>query len=119
MICTLAILALAAPPPIVLKARLIVPDSEAAPISSGMVLVEGGRIRSVGSGPTASAIPEDATVIDLGELTLLPGLIDAHSHLVLDVLAGNEGEQVKAPETELVLRAARHAARDLESGVTT
>ena len=100
---------------IVLKARLIVPDADAPSISSGMVLVEGDRIRSVGGG---LAIPEGAMVVDLGELTLLPGLIDAHSHLSLDVLAGNEGEQVRAPETELVLRAARHAARDLESGVT-
>ncbi len=115
MIPILAILALAAAPPIALKARLILPDAEAAPISSGMVLIEGERIRSLGSDLAA---PEGATVIDLGDLTLLPGLIDAHSHLSLDVLAGNEAEQVKAPETELVLRAARHAARDLESGVT-
>ena len=116
MTSTLAILALAATSPILLKARLLMPDSEAAPISSGMVVVEGERIRTVGTGLAA---PEGATIVDLGGLTLLPGLVDAHSHLSLDVLAGNEAEQVRAPETELVLRAARHAARDLESGVTT
>jgi len=116
MMITLALLLVAAAPPIALRARLVVPGADAPSISSGMVLVEGDRIRSVGSG---LAVPEGATLVDLGGLTLLPGLIDAHSHLSLDVLAGNEAEQVRAPETELVLRAARHAARDLESGVTS
>lgn len=101
---------------VVLKAHLVVPGGDAAPISPGMVLVEADRIRAIGG---AVPVPEGATIIELGGLTLLPGLIDAHSHLSLDVLAGNEAEQVKAPETELVLRAARHATKDLESGVTT
>lgn len=101
---------------IVLRAGLVLADSDAAVTPSGMVLVEGDRIRSVGAG---LAVPPEARVLDLGDVTLLPGLIDAHSHLSLDVLAGNEAEQVRAPETELVLRAARHAARDLESGVTS
>jgi imidazolonepropionase-like amidohydrolase len=101
---------------VVLKARLVVPGGDAPSLSPGMVLVDGDRIRAVGS---ELSVPEGATVVDLGDLTLIPGLIDAHSHLSLDVLAGNEAEQVRAPETELVLRAARHAAKDLESGVTT
>ncbi len=100
--------------PIAVKARLVVVDSASPPIATGVIVVEGDRILSVGR-----EAPTGATLLDLGELTLLPGLIDAHSHLSLDVLAGNEAEQVRAPETELSLRAARHAALDLESGVTT
>jgi imidazolonepropionase-like amidohydrolase len=101
---------------IVLKARLVLPSADGPSIPAGMVVVEGDRIVAIGSN---LPVPEGAAVVDLADLTLLPGLIDAHSHLSLDVLAGNEAEQVKASETELVLRAARHAARDLESGVTT
>jgi imidazolonepropionase-like amidohydrolase len=102
--------------PIVLKAGLLIAGAEALPVPSGMVLVEADRIRSVGA---SLPVPAGASLLDLGDLTLLPGLIDAHSHLCLDVLAGNEGEQVKAPEVELVLRVARHGAQDLEAGTTT
>ncbi|HEY7816888.1 MAG TPA: amidohydrolase family protein, partial [Vicinamibacteria bacterium] len=108
------VLALAAP--IVLKAGLLVAGAEATPIPSGMVVIEGDRIRGVGA---HLPVPDGASLLDLGGLTLVPGLIDAHSHLCLDVLAGNEGEQVKAPDVELVLRVARHGARDLEAGTTT
>ena len=110
---TLALLALAAEP-VALKARWVLTDSASPVMSEGTVVVEGDRIVSIGT-----EIPPGATVVDLKELTLLPGLIDAHSHLSLDVLAGNEAEQVKASDAELSLRAARHAARDLDSGVTT
>lgn len=102
--------------PTVLRARLVVADPNSPPIENGIVVVDEGRIRSVGR---SVDVPMGARVVDLGDLTLVPGLIDAHSHLSLDVLAGNEAEQVRAPEMELALRAARHAARDLYAGVTT
>ena len=79
------------------------------------VVVEGGVIKSVGAPKTPSA----AEVIDLGDVTLLPGLIDAHTHLTLDF----EGDWVNRPVTELpadaALRGARNAARTLEAGFTT
>src|SRR5579864_2006969 len=46
--------------------------------SPGIVVVRANKIEAVGPG---AAIPSDATVIDLGDATLLPGLIDAHTHL--------------------------------------
>src|SRR6185295_12210675 len=49
-------------------------------INNAVVLIEGERISAVGSG---LPIPAGATVIDLGDLTLLPGLIDCHTHLLL------------------------------------
>jgi imidazolonepropionase-like amidohydrolase len=46
----------------------------------GLVVVTGGKITAVGAG---AAIPVDAEVIDLGDATLLPGFIDAHTHLTM------------------------------------
>ncbi len=48
-----------------------------AAITNGIVIVEGGLIRQVGSG---IAIPDGAKVVDLGDVTLLPGFIDMHVH---------------------------------------
>jgi imidazolonepropionase-like amidohydrolase len=77
--------------------------------------VEAGRIRSVGP----SAAPAGARVIDLGDVTLLPGLIDAHTHLTGDL----EGDWVNAPVKETAadaaLRGARNARLTLRAGFTT
>ncbi|HKP30359.1 MAG TPA: amidohydrolase family protein, partial [Gemmatimonadales bacterium] len=51
-------------------------------VSGWVVLVRGDRIESAGPA-SALRIPSDATMIDLPRVTLLPGLIDAHSHLLL------------------------------------
>src|SRR5256885_17188804 len=50
-------------------------------VSPGAVLVEDARIAKVGSSLTA---PEGSETIDLGEATLLPGLMDAHEHLTFE-----------------------------------
>ena len=56
-------------------------DPEAGTVSTNQViLIEGGRFTAVGAG---LAIPRGAEVIDLSDLTVLPGLVDAHNHLAL------------------------------------
>jgi imidazolonepropionase-like amidohydrolase len=57
--------------------RLIDPETGKAAINQ-VILVEGEKITAVGG---AVAVPPEATVIDLSELTVLPGLVDAHTHL--------------------------------------
>ncbi len=64
----------------ILCARLIDGVRDTA-IEDAAVLIEGERIVAVGG---REIVPEDARVIDLGDVTLLPGLIDAHSHPLLD-----------------------------------
>jgi imidazolonepropionase-like amidohydrolase len=47
-----------------------------------LVLVDGGRITDVDF--TGADPPDGAALVDLGQVTLLPGLVDSHSHLVFD-----------------------------------
>jgi imidazolonepropionase-like amidohydrolase len=60
-------------------------------IAPAFVLVEDDKIKQVGTVVPAN-VPEGAKVIDLGNATLLPGLIDGHTHLLLDVVVPPEAE---------------------------
>ena len=59
--------------------RLVDPDSGTV-ATNQIIVVEGERIRQVGAG---IPIPAGAEVIDLSKLTVLPGLVDAHTHLAM------------------------------------
>jgi imidazolonepropionase-like amidohydrolase len=59
----------------------LIDGTGSAAIPGTTVLVEGKKIAAVGSGASAPAVPDNATVIDLKGKTLMPGLIDSHSHL--------------------------------------
>jgi imidazolonepropionase-like amidohydrolase len=84
-------------------------------VEPAVVVIAGGKIQSVGSG----GVPPGAETRDLGDLTLLPGLIDAHTHLTSDL----EGDWVTRPVRELpadaALRGARNARKTLLAGFTT
>lgn len=107
----------------ILAARLIDGKSETV-LKDAVVLVEEEKITAVGSGLT---IPAGTAVIDLGDMTLLPGLIDAHTHLLLQL----DGTEVSAPDAgmlqfvartgtaERALLGAKFGREDLESGITT
>ena len=66
--------------PIVLHAARLVQVDTGNLLRPGEILVEGERIKEVG---TSVDHPPNAQIIDLGDTTLLPGLIDAHVHLFL------------------------------------
>jgi imidazolonepropionase-like amidohydrolase len=66
------------PAPVVIRAaRMFVGNADSI-VTPGVVVVSGNRITAAGP---AAAIPTGATVIDLGDATLLPGFIDSHTHL--------------------------------------
>lgn len=88
--------------------------------------LEGPHVIEIREGRVTRVIPAtqigdlaDGPQLDLSNFTVLPGLIDTHTHLELDVMAGDEAAQVQAPEAELALRAAHHGAINLRAGVTT
>lgn len=67
--------------PVALRAARLIDGTGSPAIANGVVVVTGNRITAVG--PSSSTqIPANAKVIDLGDATLLPGFIDAHTHLI-------------------------------------
>jgi imidazolonepropionase-like amidohydrolase len=104
-------------PPIVLHAARLFEVEPGKIITPGEVLVEGGRIRAVG---TSVPHPAGAKVIDLGDETLMPGLIDAHVHLFLHPAPPSEGMQtVDESAPQRTIEATLAAKADLMAGFTS
>jgi imidazolonepropionase-like amidohydrolase len=92
---------------------------DAAPHAGWVVAVEGDRI--VGVGPKGSVQAPSAQAVPLPGLTLIPGLIELHSHLLLHAYDETpwDDQVLKEAATYRVLRAGRDATRTLMSGFTT
>ena len=112
----------ATPAPITLALR---PDrvwdgSTDEPHPGWVVLVRGGLIEAVDPAESVT-IPEGARTIDLKGMTLLPGLIDAHSHILLHDYseAAWDDQVLKEPLALRVCRATNHLKLDLDAGFTT
>jgi imidazolonepropionase-like amidohydrolase len=102
--------------PIVLHSARLFEVDPGRIVSPGEVLVEGGRIRAAG---TSVEHPAGAKVIDLGDRTLMPGLIDAHIHLFLHPAPPSEGMQTVEESTPLrTIEAVQAANADLMAGFT-
>jgi imidazolonepropionase-like amidohydrolase len=103
--------------PIVLKAAYLFDSKSGQLTQGGTVVVDGEKIVSIGG-----AAPANAKVIDLGEATLLPGFIDAHTHLdgqfQKDYYKAFYEGMLRFP-TEQAHTAALYAKRTLEAGFTT
>lgn len=104
-----------------LVAQRLIDGTGSPVVADAVVIVEGERIAAVG--PRASTpIPDDATVTDFGDRTLLPGYIDAHTHITINPgLTGIIGqlEGANEPNPRQVLRGVRNLRLDFASGVTT
>ncbi len=93
---------------------------EGAPHSGWSVLVVDGKVAA--AGPTAGIpAPADAERVSLPGKTLLPGLMDLHSHVLLHPYNETswDDQVLKEPEAYRVLLAARHVQAQLQSGFTT
>jgi len=98
----------------ILRAAHLLDVVDGKTLSPGEILVRGERIAAVG---TKVEHPANARVIDLGDATLLPGLIDAHVHLFLH--PGGEAEQTfNESVAERTIRATIAARDDLLAGFT-
>lgn len=103
-----------AKPPVVLHAARMLDVMAGRVVSPGEVLVEGNEIVAVG---TSVARPAGAEIMDLGDRTLMPGLIDAHVHLFLHPGA-EDLQTVEESVPQRTLMAAEAARLDLMAGFT-
>jgi imidazolonepropionase-like amidohydrolase len=124
------------PPPILVKASRLLDPKTGNVLSPAAVLIEGGKIKEVGAPSKVQGdAPAGRKTVDLGSATLLPGLIDSHTHLLMDdIIPPAEAERarrnnggyvpaqllaiVESP-SKRVLLGAQMAREDLESGITT
>ncbi|MBI3004300.1 MAG: amidohydrolase family protein [Ignavibacteriales bacterium] len=102
---------------IVIKAGRFLDPKSGNILQNQIILIEDGRISSVGSGTT---IPPDAFVIDLPEKTVLPGLIDCHTHMLLQPEDGRGFPPVVSKSQAFrTIQGVAGAKKDFEAGFTT
>jgi imidazolonepropionase-like amidohydrolase len=121
-LCTLALVALQGPaaartpavePAIVVRAAHMIDVVNGKLVDKPQLVVRGKRIESVGS--ASDPVPSGAVVVDLGDLTLVPGLIDMHTHLSITL----EGDFVNRSVHEAAADDALRGAKTLLAGFTT
>ena len=115
----LGIAAQAADQTIALKAARLFDGKSNALVQNAVVIVQGDKIVDAGSN---LPIPRGAQVIDLGDATLSPGFMDAHTHLTAD-FSGNYNErrlqQLDLNVSEQAIRATAFARATVDAGFTT
>src|SRR5256885_5970113 len=104
---------------IALKAARLFDGKSNALVQNGVVIVQGDKIVDAGNN---LPIPSGAQVIDLGDATLCPGFMDAHTHLTAD-FSGNYNErrlqELDVNVSEHAIRATAFALATVEAGFTT
>jgi len=111
-----------APAVTIIRAGSLIDGKAGSPRRDQVIVIRGNRIESVGDAATAKA-PPGATVVDLSKSTVLPGLIDAHTHIFLQgedpAEGGYDAQLLKQPLAFRAARATVAARRALEQGFTT
>ena len=95
--------------------KLIDPDS-AVVLTNQTILIDGGKIEAVGNNVV---IPSNAKIIDLTKMTVLPGLIDCHTHLADGAHDSDPIGVFRKTAAQLALESVPNARVTLESGFTT
>jgi len=108
---------------VVIRAARLIDGKTDTPMLRPVIVVKGERLVAVGQN---LPIPAEASVIDLGNATILPGLIDSHTHLLSNqnnAIGGGDVnlllEVAQMSTAERALRGAALGRQDLEAGITT
>ena len=114
-----AVAAESAPARVAVKAARVIAPQTATVLSAQLVLIEGEKIVAVGPVAELQAkITADTTVIDLGNATLLPGLIDCHTHIVSQP-EDYYGDRFRRSPIDIAVTAHVYARLTVEAGFTT
>ncbi|HZS97015.1 MAG TPA: amidohydrolase family protein [Terriglobales bacterium] len=101
---------------IVVKAgRLVDPDSGTV-LTDQTIVIRDHKIAEVGKG---LAVPPGAKMIDLSSMTVLPGLIDCHTHVADGQVGGEPFNVLRKTASQIVLESVTNARKMLQSGFTT
>jgi imidazolonepropionase-like amidohydrolase len=105
---------------IALKAARLIDGTGAPPLKNAIIIVANNKISVVGDAGSVR-IPPGVKVIDLGDVTLLPGFIDAHTHLIGRVLGDPEGDMAAVRDFESfgAILGVLHARDTLMAGFTS
>jgi imidazolonepropionase-like amidohydrolase len=98
----------------VIKAGRLIDGHGGAPIENAVIVIKGDRIAAVGKDV---AIPPGAKVIDLSKATVLPGLIDCHTHITMAL--GKADDSFRRSFVDSAVLAPKNALATLEAGFTT
>ena len=105
----------ATPQRIVIRAARMLDVESGRIVPDARVVIEGDRIQAV----NPATLPAGVRVIDLGDLTLAPGFIDAHTHLAGEVGPNMQLEPVTTTEVDAAYKAAKNGRTTLMAGFTT
>jgi imidazolonepropionase-like amidohydrolase len=104
---------------IVLKAARLFDGKSKTLMHNGVVIVQGDKVVDAGSN---LPVPEGARVIDLGDATLSPGFMDAHTHMTHDLTGSFNEKRLQLLQTnvsEMAILATTYARATVEAGFTT
>ncbi|MDR1180285.1 MAG: amidohydrolase family protein [Spirochaetales bacterium] len=104
---------------VILRSARVLEGEDLNPVENGAVVVCGGLIEFAGPSREALELYPAYTVLDLGQVVLLPGLIDCHSHTSMDAKVAGHLDMMNDTAPELTVRAVRYAREDIEAGITT
>src|ERR1700687_6118324 len=106
--------AASAPKTVVIRAGHLLDVKTGKTLTNQIIVIQGDKIASVGSG---APVPDGAQVVDLSNATVLPGLIDAHTHITMTTNFGYSRLAISVPRE--ALNGARNARVTLDAGFTT
>ena len=101
--------------PTVIRAARMLDLTAGRIVANPVIVVEGERISAL----NPATPPANARVVDLGDVTLLPGFMDLHTHLVSEISAASFTQPVTLTESDLAFNATANARKTIMAGFTT
>ena len=101
-----------------IQAKRLFDGAQGKLVSDAVVLMDDARIVAAGPAPEVP-MPADCEVLDAGDRTVMPGMIDAHVHLLFTGSAFSGEESRTATDNQILLTGVQNAQLALKSGLTT